>query len=126
MKLTDAEWQLMNVLWSNHPTTARELSEQLPQDNKWAYTTIKTMLTRLVTKGAVSERKRGNTSIYQPLLDRQNARRSALRTLIDQAFEGGLAPMLNFLMEDKSLNNTERKVLQEMLNKKDSAKEKKH
>ncbi len=117
MKLSDAEWQIMNALWGNHPATARELAGQLPSDTKWAYTTIKTMLNRLVEKGAVSEHKRGNTSVYDPRLDRKNARGRALRTLIDQAFEGGLAPMLSFLMEDGRLSKSERKSLKEMLDK---------
>jgi len=123
MKLSEAEWQIMNALWSNHPATARQLAQQLPQEKKWAYTTIKTMLTRLVEKGAVSEHKQGNTSVYEPLLERKNARGSAIKSLIDQAFEGGLAPMLSFLMEDNRLSKSERKTLKEMLDKKETNKE---
>ncbi|MCF7956831.1 MAG: BlaI/MecI/CopY family transcriptional regulator [Phycisphaerae bacterium] len=123
MKLSNAEWQIMNALWAHHPATARQLAGQLPQETKWAYTTIKTMLTRLVEKGAVGEHKQGNTSVYEPLLERKNARGSAIRTLIDQAFEGGLAPMLSFLMEDNRLSKSERKVLKEMLDKNETNKE---
>ena len=87
MKLTESEWQIMNVLWEHHPASARDLTERLPEENSWAYTTIKTMLSRLVAKTAVSERKKGNTSIYEPLVTRQKARRSALAALMNQAFE---------------------------------------
>jgi BlaI family penicillinase repressor len=68
MKLSEAEWQIMNALWKRSPATARDLIEYLPKDTNWAYTTIKTMLSRLLSKHAVSERKRGNTSVYEPLL----------------------------------------------------------
>jgi len=68
MKLTEPEWQLMNALWKKYPATAREIIEHIPGNVKWAYTTVKTMLTRLATKEAVSEKKNGNTSIYEPLM----------------------------------------------------------
>ena len=66
MKLTETEWQIMNVLWERYPTTARGIAERLPAEVEWAYTTIKTLLARLVEKGALKENKKGNTSLYEP------------------------------------------------------------
>ena len=111
MKLSDAEWQIMNALWVDHPATARQVAGRLPSGVKWAYTTIKTMLTRLVEKEAVSERKQGNTSIYEPLLSRQKARRRALRMLADQAFDGAFGPLMHFLLEDQKLPAKQRAEL---------------
>ena len=79
MKLSESEWQIMNALWSGHPATARDLAERFPDEVTWAYTTIKTMLSRLVAKGAVAESKRGNTSVYEPLVSRRRARRGSWR-----------------------------------------------
>ena len=90
MKLTQAEWQIMKVLWKQHPATARQVMTQLPKGVNWAYTTIKTMLSRLVEKEAVSEQKQGNTSLYEPLLSQRKARLSAFTSLLDQAFVTGL------------------------------------
>lgn len=117
MKLSDSEWQIMNALWHKHPATAREVQENLPGDTKWAYTTIKTMLTRLVNKKVVSESKTGNTSVYEPLLDSSQARRSAMRTLIDQVFQGAIEPMLGLMAEEKTLTEEQRKRLKELLDK---------
>ena len=103
MKLTKAEWQIMNALWEAHPATAREVMDRLPQGVKWAYTTIKTMLTRLVEKQAVRESKQGNTSMYDPLLSQRKARISAFRSLVDQAFDGAMGPLVHFLVEEKQL-----------------------
>jgi len=111
MKLSDAEWQIMNALWAGHPATARQVAGRLPSGVTWAYTTIKTMLTRLVEKKAVSERKQGNTSIYEPLLSRQKARRRALRMLADQAFDGAFGPLMHFLLEDQKLPAKQRQEL---------------
>ena len=111
MKLSQAEWQIMNALWADHPATARQIAERLPEDVGWAYTTIKTMLSRLVGKSAVYERKRGNTSIYKPLISRRKARRSALTTLVNQAFDGAFGPLMHFLMDEESLSEAQRHEL---------------
>mgnify|MGYP002390148889 CR=1 FL=1 len=55
--LSDAEWKVMRALWARHPATARELLDALAADTGWAYTTLRTLLARLVEKGAVSESK---------------------------------------------------------------------
>ena len=103
MKLTEAEWQIMNALWENFPATARQIADRLGDEVDWAYTTIKTLLTRLHEKGAVSERKRANSSVYEPILSRGSARRSALHALADSAFGGAFGPLLHFLVEEQDL-----------------------
>ena len=115
MKLTKAEWQIMNALWSQHPATAREVMERLPAGIHWAYTTIKTMLTRLVEKQAVSESKQGNASVYDPLISQRKAQLSAFRSLVDQAFDGAMGPLVHFLVEEKQLTTKERKELAGLL-----------
>ncbi len=116
MKLSEAEWQIMNALWKRSPATARDLTEYLPKDTNWAYTTIKTMLTRLVTKKAVSERKRGNTSVYEPLISKTKARSKAVVSLVNQAFDGTVAPLMHFLVEEKKLTKKQREELINLLN----------
>jgi BlaI family penicillinase repressor len=115
MKLSESEWQIMNALWKKYPATARELTERLPDNVNWAYTTIKTMLTRLVTKQAIKEEKRGNTSLYEPLISQKKARRRAISTLINQAFDGAVEPMLHFMVRERKLTEKQRKVLIEIL-----------
>jgi BlaI family penicillinase repressor len=111
MKLTKAEWQIMNVLWQQHPATAREIAGRLPAGVNWAYTTIKTMLSRLAEKQAVRESKNGNASIYEPALSRQTARRSALTALANQAFDGAFGPLMHFVLEDQKLTSAQRREL---------------
>jgi BlaI family penicillinase repressor len=115
MKLTEAEWQVMNALWAKHPATAREVMDRLPPDVTWAYTTLKTMLTRLVDKRAVSEIKQGNTSVYKPLVSQQKARLNAFRSLLDQAFDGAVGPLVHFLIEEKQLTPKQREELSKVL-----------
>jgi BlaI family penicillinase repressor len=115
MKLTDAEWQIMNALWKQYQATAREIAENLAGEPRWAYTTIKTLLARLAAKNAVSEQKRGNTSVYEPLVSLKKARRTALRNFLDQAFGGTVEPLLNFLAEERKLTDKQRQELARIL-----------
>jgi BlaI family penicillinase repressor len=117
MRLTEAEWLIMNGLWDGYPATARDIARRLPEEVNWAYTTIKTILARLVDKKAVSQTKRGNTSVYEPIVSREKARRSALRALANQAFDGAFGPLMHFLIEDQKLTAKQRKALIEMLAK---------
>ena len=73
MNLTSAEWIVMNALWRIAPATAREILEELPEDTKWAYTTVKTILTRLEQKGVVNSVKVVRSAQYRPLLSRRSA-----------------------------------------------------
>ena len=115
MKLTQAEWQIMNALWEKHPATAREIMSRLPKGVKWAYTTLKTMLSRLVEKEAVSEQKQSNTSIYEPLISQSKARLSAFRLLLDQSFDGAMGPLMHFMLQEEKLNPKQKKELIEIL-----------
>ena len=115
MKLTEAEWQIMKALWEKHPATAREVMDRLPAGVKWAYTTIKTMLTRLAEKKAVSEVKQGNTSIYDPLISQRKARVSAFRSLLETAFDGAMGPLVHFLVEEEQLTDEQKKELAKLV-----------
>ena len=116
MKLTQAEWQIMKALWKKHPATARQIMARLPKGVSWAYTTIKTMLSRLVEKNAVGEQKQGNTSLYQPLLSQRKARLSAFASMLDQAFDGATGPLVHFLLEEQQLSPRQKRELIQKLN----------
>ena len=120
MKLSENEWQIMNALWKKSPATAREIIEQIPGEVTWAYTTVKTMLTRLVVKEAVSEYKRGNTSLYEPLIAQEHAHRNAFRNLFDKVLDGAVEPLMHYLIEEKKLSPKEREELIRMLKSKDT------
>ncbi|MBN1465906.1 BlaI/MecI/CopY family transcriptional regulator, partial [candidate division KSB1 bacterium] len=81
----------------------------------WAYTTVKTMLTRLVKKGAIAESKRGSISVYEPLVAQKVARKNAMKNLVEKVFGGAVEPIMHFLIEEKKLSSVERRQLIKML-----------
>ena len=122
MKLTEPEWLIMNVLWERHPARARGIFERLPVGVNWAYTTVKTILDRLAEKRAIRKSKKGKIAYYEPLLSRRQARKTALRMLLNQAFDGAFGPMMHFLVEDEKLSAKEREELIQILTRKSSMK----
>jgi BlaI family transcriptional regulator, penicillinase repressor len=119
MRLSENEWKIMNALWKSSPATAREIIEQIPGKVEWAYTTVKTMLSRLVVKKAIAEQKRGNVSFYKPLITEERTRRSALTVLFDKVLDGTVEPLMHFLVEEKKLSKKERQELIRILEKED-------
>ena len=79
-----AKSTVMNALWERSPANARDVLEHCEPETSWAYTTVKTLLARLVDKGALAERKRANTSLYEPLVSRTEARLCAFAALRPQ------------------------------------------
>jgi BlaI family penicillinase repressor len=114
-KLSDAEWVIMNALWQGFPASAREVLERLGPKAGWAYTTIKTMLDRLVEKGIVSVRKRANAGVYEPRLSREEARSSALRSLVDRAFGGTFGSLVQHFVTAERMSKRERERLRALL-----------
>lgn len=114
MRLSDAEWTVMCVVWDRGEASARDVHESVCDETGWAYTTVKTVLTRLAAKGALSERKRANASMYAPLVTRDRARGSAIRSLIDRAFEGTFGSLVTHLVTHERLNKKDRQKLTEL------------
>jgi len=115
MHLSEAEWKVMRVLWERSPANAREVLEGLASETDWAYTTTKTILSRLVEKGVLAEHKRANTSFYEPLVSRDDARRTAVRSLLDRAFDGTFGSLLHHLADGERLSKRDREKLREVL-----------
>jgi BlaI family penicillinase repressor len=115
MKLTDSEWTVMNALWERAPASGRDVLERIQPETGWAYTTVKTLLARLVEKGVISERKRGNQSLYEPRVTRAAARRVAVRGLLDKAFDGAFGSLLQHMIDAERLSKKDRERLHAML-----------
>lgn len=109
--LSDAEWRIMNALWQGSPASVRDVLDRIEGSPRWAYTTVKTLLARLVEKGAVSVERQRGASLFTPCISQNEARRRALRSLIDRAFGGSLPPLVQFLLSSEPLSARERAEL---------------
>lgn len=110
-----AEWAVMEALWKRGQSSATELQHDLDEVHHWAYSTVKTMLDRLVSKGFVEARRQGNVYQYTPKVHRRSVVARAVDDLFDRVLAGSLTPMLDRLIESRRLSPTEIDGLREML-----------
>jgi len=115
MRFSEAEWRIMNVVWRAQPVCARDVLEALTEETDWTYSTVKTYLTRLTHKGVLREQKRGLTGYYEAVLTQDNARKSALGSLVNQAFEGACEPLVTYLVSKRKLSESDRRALEQLL-----------
>lgn len=115
MHLSEAEWRLMRVVWRQHPLTARQALDAVVGETQWAYATVKTMLMRLVEKGALSVEPVGNAMVFSPLLREEDARQAAVDSLLERAFDGAFGSLMHFLMKNQSLSPRKRRELERLL-----------
>ncbi|MCA8962259.1 MAG: BlaI/MecI/CopY family transcriptional regulator [Planctomycetes bacterium] len=111
--LTDPEWKIMNIVWELEEATAREVLARLDVD--WAYTTVKTMMARLVAKGVLRETKRSNVGVYSARVRRGTAQRKAVRDLLDRAFDGAFGSMVAFFASNERLSARDQERLRQLL-----------
>ena len=114
-KIQATEWDLLEALWDAERATAREVADALRDRRGWAYSTVKTMLDRMVKKELVNARRVGNVWEYSPGMERDEAQRGAWRSFVGTVFGGSMAPALRFLASDAKLTRRQREQLVRLL-----------
>lgn len=94
MQISDAEWIIMNFIWSSSPIEASEVIDQIAADNGWSAATVKTMLHRLVRKGVLATEQKGKKYVYTPAVRRDACVRQASRSFLERVFGGDAIPAL--------------------------------
>jgi predicted transcriptional regulator len=123
VELTRAEWALMQCLWQRRRASATELQKLLLEEQGWAYSTVKTMLDRMVDKGFVSTERNGNVYEYAPRLRRQSAVSRVVDDVFDRVLEGSLSPLVSRLIENRRLSASDVAELRAMLDRYDEPSE---
>lgn len=118
-KISDTEWEIMNILWNKAPLTAAEVIEALQAtDASWHPKTAKTLLNRLVMKKALGFRKEGRGYLYRPLVRRETCVSAESESFLDRLFGGSLQPMIAHFVERKKLSRKEIEALKRLLEEK--------
>lgn len=102
--ISDAESRVMDVLWRQSPQTADEIVAELAVPTGWHAKTIKTLINRLLGKGAVTAQKDGRRYLYSALLRREEWQRRESRSLLDRVFGGRVAPLLAHFSQHETLS----------------------
>lgn len=101
--ISEAESRVMEVLWQQSPQTSEEIVAVLTEPTGWHEKTIRTLLNRLLGKGAISAKKDGRRYLYSPRLRREDWQHQESRSLLDRVFGGKVAPLLAHFSQHEKL-----------------------
>ena len=114
-RISEAEWEIMEVLWNRSPLRAAEVAEALAERRDWSPTTIRTMLARLLRKGALKHEQQGRRYLYSPAVSREATRAAESESFVDRVFAGRTSPMLAWFVEERGLSEEDLEELQRMI-----------
>lgn len=116
-ELTDAEWEIIRVVWEHQPCAAPTVQEELEARRNWTYSTVKTLMDRMVGKGLLTTERIRNLILYRSAITQEDARRGELMRTVKRAFGGAFTPMMQFMLESDTLSDSELMELETMIQK---------
>jgi BlaI family penicillinase repressor len=117
-ELTEAEWDIIQVVWEQEPCAAPAVQEELVARKQWTYSTVKTLMDRMVAKGLLTTERIRNLILYRAAIRRDEAQRGELMRTVKRAFGGAFTPMMQFMLESDTLSQQELDQLQSLIQKK--------
>lgn len=120
-QISDAEYEVMKVIWNTGPINTNQVVEKLAETSSWSPKTIQTMLLRLVKKGALAKEKQGRIFVYTPLVQEEEYRTRASHKFLDQFYDGALGSMVISFIQQQELSPEEIQELRNILDGKDSS-----
>lgn len=113
-KISEAELEIMKVVWNKKSATSLEIIEEVSKQTKWSKNTIKTLISRLVEKEALKVIKnKGNLYIYQPIISENTYKKSENQNFLNKLYNGSINDMLLSFVKAKKLT---KKDLEELMN----------
>jgi len=116
-EISKTEFEVLEVLWLQHPASANEIIAKLNENKEWHEKTVKTLLNRMVKKGAVGFEKQQRTYIYTPLLERDSYTLKESKSLLERMFSGKIAPLVAGFAKSDELSKQDISELKQLIDK---------
>lgn len=117
-ELTEGEWSIIGAVWDNEPCAAPTIQEALEKQKNWSYSTVKTMMDRMVSKRLLKPKRIRNLILYRSAITKQEAQNGEIMRAVKRAFDGALTPMMQFLIDNKNLSQKQLNELEAMIKSK--------
>ena len=115
ISISEAEAEVMAVLWRADQQSAEDIAVAMAERQDWQRATIKTLLNRLLNKGAISAKKDGRRYLYSALLQRSEWQRRQSTDLIDRVFDGNVAPLVAHFSKHRKLAPADVEALKKLI-----------
>ena len=116
-QISEAEFEVMKVVWKNAPVSTNEITDLLTQTTNWRPKTIQTLIKRLVTKGALTYEKQSRVFVYTPLIEEKEYIGQESHSFLERYYDGDITAMLSAYIEEDKLSETEIDTLRSLLTK---------
>lgn len=117
IKLSEAEWKVMNLLWEESPKTMMQITNLLKETTGWTKHTVMTFLKRMGEKKAIHYEEGGRAKLYYPDIKKEEAALQETEEFLHKVFDGRMGLMLNTMVEKKVLSKSEIDELYDILKK---------
>lgn len=114
-ELTEAEWAIIDAVWLNQPCAAPSIVEALQEQKDWTYSTVKTLMDRMVAKGLLKTERIRNLILYRSAITKKEAQKTEIMRAVKRAFDGALTPMMQFMLENHNLSRDQLSQLERMI-----------
>ncbi len=114
-RISEAEHAVMEVLWDRSPMSASQVCDEICAQRDWSIPTVKTLLSRLVSKEVVATEPEGRKFLYRPLIERSEYLGGESRRLVDRLFGGRAAPLFAQLAESEALSEEDLEEIEALL-----------
>jgi BlaI family penicillinase repressor len=115
IELTEAEWTVIKAIWDAEPCTAPAIQEKLFKQTAWTYSTVRTLMDRMVTKGLLVANKERNITLYRSAVTKAQAQRGELLYALKHAFNGALSPMVQCLLDTGDVSRDELDKIKQLI-----------
>lgn len=116
-RISESELEILKLLWDESPLGAADLVARAPAERGWSPTTVKTLLARLVDKGAVAATGSGRRYLYRAALDRDTLGARQAGSLVDRLFGGRVSPLVAQLAEQRDIDPKDLDELEALVRK---------
>lgn len=118
MQISDAEWQVMKIIWMQGEQTSTDLIRVLEKRFSWSKSTIQTLLARLVEKECLTREKQGKSFIYSALLTQEDSKKLLVQDIKDKVCSRRMKRLLADLIKECDFTLADLEGLEEVISKK--------
>lgn len=116
-QISEAEFEVMKIVWKYAPINTNEITEKLLQSTNWSPKTIQTLIKRLVTKGALTYEKQSRVFVYTPLVKESEYICQESNSFLNRYYDGDITAMLSAYIDNDKLTEPEIETLRSLLSK---------
>lgn len=115
MKLSDAEWKVLQVLWNKDVSYLGEIVEQLYHTTKWTRNTVHTYLTRMEKKGLVKIDRNQEPHLYSSLISKDECTKMQREDLLNRVYQGSVSDLIAAFLKESHISSEEKEKLNKIL-----------